>query len=706
MAAPAAFRSYYSSRGEEERTPRFSNFYYTSLGSPFLTTSDLSPDFDTPLASASDMHVESPRNFVADAYDGAELEAIDGAFAAVPRSQTVTRAPSPSPSFRTGTYSVINWNSEVLASDDNASLYARSGRRTFSGYQYGMPNGASLKSSKSISLGIIPRLLDALRDGSPGRRKRRPSLPWREYGPVTDGEYIDYMNMPPLDGEEGELVDDEACFIDATRITGIDIVGELPTELALYLLSYLDLPAVLACLRVSRTWNYLCYDNSVWCSLFAQRRSDGWEVDLRRARTSLSPQSRSRAHRYSFKISTPAPLEIDWYETYRARAELDRRWTYDPQIGSRVGIRASLEASSREVAYEPTVRRLSGHEDRCAFQALVPVPVRDPYGDDSVYCLEFDSRRIITGSRDRTIKVWSLKTGVCLATFKGHRMSVLCLKFDKDWDLFDDGCDDALSLRHYGRREDWDRRWRRGFMVSGSSDCSVCVWELCSRPVEGAAKDADWEISAQITNVLKGHTGGVLDLKIDANWIVSCSKDTVIRVWDRRNLQLHCTFSGHEGPVNAVGLQGNRVVSASGDGKMMMWDITNRQRLQVFEGHDRGLACIEFKDDYIVSGSNDCKIKIWSASAGTCLRTLAGHDMLVRALAFDPRTGRLVSSSYDRTVKVWDLHSGTMLREFTGCHASHIFDVKFDHSRIVSTSHDRKIVVLDFSGDLDVSLFV
>ena len=40
----------------------------------------------------------------------------------------------------------------------------------------------------------------------------------------------------------------------------------------------------------------------------------------------------------------------------------------------------------------------------------------------------------------------------------------------------------------------------------------------------------------------------------------SSSKDAVVRVWDRKTLQLHRTLRGHEGPVNAVGLQSGKVV--------------------------------------------------------------------------------------------------------------------------------------------------
>jgi F-box and WD-40 domain protein 1/11 len=164
---------------------------------------------------------------------------------------------------------------------------------------------------------------------------------------------------------------------------------------------------------------------------------------------------------------------------------------------------------------------------------------------------------------------------------------VLCLKFEGDWDRdwIGDDCDsngdgslhwedDGESAGRFGHLARGRRKRRRkGFMVSGSSDCSVCVWDLDLGPVVEYNADMDAysdqmhvdddgerQVTAEVRAILKGHSGGVLDLRIDEHWIVSCSKDAVIRVWDRKTLGLHRTLRGHEGPVNAIGLQSGRVV--------------------------------------------------------------------------------------------------------------------------------------------------
>lgn len=648
-----------------------------------------------------------------------DFDFIDGSPLSVQHAMTVTRPPSPSFSFD---FSIVSPPSPgpdrnsfpSLPHSRHASsqtslpslrwLGTSAGDKRYNAIQ-GHPEYRTLAqrsphTAKSMKC-LIPRLWGAL--SSQTRKGRRKATRRKAYSAMPSN--ISYADLQPLDGEEGELID-EACYVDSGDVLYsppkfADFLSRLPPEIAIYLLCFLDLSSIIACQTVSRRWNTLASDSAVWRELFYRRQ--GWGINLDRAvalaRThpaldellespdspTLSPDSPTgrnlarRIHNQPSPLSpgvrtdnlnvlsrspiplssfphTPspwspehstdsflpnpasvhAPLFLPWRELYQRRSALDARWTKGT----------------------PNPRHLRGHAD-------------------SVYCLEFDSQRIISGSRDQTIKAWDIKTGRCLGTFRGHYGSVLCLKFEKDWDIQGDK--------------------KKGFMVSGSSDRRACVWEISIG--EGG------KLRARVRAVLKGHLDGVLDLRVDDQWIVSCSKDTKIRVWNRETLELHRTLSGHQGPVNAIGLQNGHIVSASGDTKMMLWDIERGTCLRTFDGHDRGLACIEFKDNYIVSGSSDCQIKVWNATTGECIRTLVGHDALVRALALDPATGRLVSASYDKAVKVWDLRTGRLVQQYKQHHLGYIFDVKFDVHRIVSTSHDQRIVVLDFAQNLDAMLF-
>ena len=133
--------------------------------------------------------------------------------------------------------------------------------------------------------------------------------------------------------------------------------------------------------------------------------------------------------------------------------------------------------------------------------------------------------------------VWSLKTGRLLGTFVGaHTGSVLCLKFEKDWDLnpFDPSSNRNSIFADMDKDMQMDSDGysmkKTGFMFTGSSDCAICVWNLSTGEfldddMEGMNTemmvDRDRRVLAEPVAVLKGHTGGVLDLRIDDRWIVS-----------------------------------------------------------------------------------------------------------------------------------------------------------------------------------------
>ncbi|EPS42864.1 hypothetical protein H072_3224 [Dactylellina haptotyla CBS 200.50] len=273
---------------------------------------------------------------------------------------------------------------------------------------------------------------------------------------------------------------------------------------------------------------------------------------------------------------------------------------------------------------------------------------------DSVYCVQFDRQKIITGSRDRTIRVWDAMTGRCIKVIGAchdnnlalgaigyHKGSVLCLQFDEN------------------------------ILVTGSSDHTCIVYSLPS-----------------FTPFLKlpGHRMGVLDVCFDESYIVSCSKDTSICVWDRETGLLLNRLRGHEGPVNAVQLRENILASASGDASIKIWDIETGTCTKTFTGHTRGLACIQLSEDCqtIVSGGNDQSIRVWDVATGNLKYEIRdAHRSLVRSLYLDSQNGRIVSGSYDQSVRVWDLESGKSLLNFPRWHGSWILAAKADDTRIL-----------------------
>ncbi|CAZ82016.1 unnamed protein product [Tuber melanosporum] len=336
----------------------------------------------------------------------------------------------------------------------------------------------------------------------------------------------------------------------------------------------------------------------------------------------------------------------DWKRMFKVRQELNLRWTQ-----GRV-----------------TAKYLKGHTD-------------------SIYCVQFDDKKIVTGSRDKTIRIWDIATGECIRVLgRGsrfsspppvasgdistprtsfsdyHRASVLCLQFDDE------------------------------ILVSGSSDHTCIVWSVHTyTPLMRLAH----------------HTAGVLDVCFDKKYIASCSKDTSVCIWDRKTGRLFRQLAGHRGPVNAVAIRGNLIVSASGDALIKLWNVDTGKCIRDFVGHDRGLACVQFSEDArtIVSGGNDQDIRIWDAASGECIRILVGHQSLVRTLHLDSRNRRIISGSYDQSVKVWDLDSGKLVLDIQRFHSTWILSAKADYRRIISTSQDSRTLMLDFTTgmkDLEV----
>ena len=156
----------------------------------------------------------------------------------------------------------------------------------------------------------------------------------------------------------------------------------------------------------------------------------------------------------------------------------------------------------------------------------------------AIYSATFspDGCRIVSASRDKTVRIWNAATGECIRTLEGHTWYVNSASFSPD-----------------GHR-----------IVSASEDNTVRIWNAAT---------------GECIRTLEGHTGDVNSAAFspDGSRIVSASSDKTVRIWDAATGDCLRTLEGHTDWVYSASFSpdGRRIVSASWDETVSIWDISD-----------------------------------------------------------------------------------------------------------------------------------
>lgn len=505
-----------------------------------------------------------------------------------------------------------------------------------------------------------------------------------------------------------------------TPLLHMDPIEKLPPEITSQIFSYLDAETLLTASLASKTWRIRIMDTMLWQDLY---RREGWGLNLkeikkfeniyssvmrqefRRARAQLpgQPSSKkrvtpdllgSRGRKASADVSQwreqHGIIEVDTDMQSVATDDQDMQdaATSIHNSPSRPNKRQSQD-SDEDMDYVSVDDEVEDEETRSRSRSAHPLEppfktrliTSDANGSDKlnwihlykqrqkleqnwtkgryttfqlphpsypaeahtecVYTIQFFGKWLVSGSRDKTLRIWDLETRRLRGKpLTGHSQSVLCLQFDPT------------------DKED--------VIMSGSSDASVIIWKFST--------------GQKLHEIPSAHEESVLNLRFDRRYLVTCSKDRRIKIWNRNHLTaadrdypeirpnsqaripsyivntaeiepsllearianghirslkpytLLLTLEGHSAAVNAIQVNGDLIVSASGDRLIKVWNAKDGRLLRTLQGHQKGIACVQFDSKRIVSGSSDNTVRIYDPITSAEVAELKGHTNLVRTV--------------------------------------------------------------------------
>eukprot|EP00824_Muranothrix_gubernata_P002324 TRINITY_DN1273_c0_g1_i1.p1 TRINITY_DN1273_c0_g1~~TRINITY_DN1273_c0_g1_i1.p1 ORF type:complete len:545 (+),score=98.83 TRINITY_DN1273_c0_g1_i1:3-1637(+) len=269
----------------------------------------------------------------------------------------------------------------------------------------------------------------------------------------------------------------------------------------------------------------------------------------------------------------------------------------------------------------------------------------------------------VTGSADRTLKIWDLASGTLKLTLTGHVSTVRGV---------------VVSERH-------------PYLFSVGEDKTVKCWDLEQN---------------KVIRSYHGHLSGVycVALHPTIDVLVTGSRDSTIRVWDvRTKSQIHA-LSGHSNTVCTVATQSTdpQVISGSMDHFVKLWDLGAGRCAATLTNHKKSVrSAIVHPTEYTMASASADNIKKWKFPEGSFLQNISGQRAVLNALAVN-RDNVLVAGADNGNMDFFDWKTGYNFQQMQtrvqpGSLESEagIFGMAFDRtgSRLIVGEADKSIKV-------------
>lgn len=302
---------------------------------------------------------------------------------------------------------------------------------------------------------------------------------------------------------------------------------------------------------------------------------------------------------------------------------------------------------------------------------------------------------MVTGSKDRTAKVWDLKTMEEVDTLKDHPNNVSKVRICPVTDLIFTVCSYFIKV--------WDRR-----------DSRKCIRTLLS---SGLSQDGELEMKiTRRQNICPPGETSIMDIALGGphsslTHSMFLATANSVKLWDLR--RYYCVgklHGGHQAPVMV--LAAGQIPAYSSPAKPLLTVVTGSKDhyIKVFNvspnssglltptfdlepPHYDGIESLALHGNTLFSGSRDAAIKKWNLSrTGRQEVMLAqAHKDWIQGLAVTSDGMNLISGCRGGTLKLWNVEDCVCLGELLNAHEGPINSVRVCSDRIFTAGSDKDV---------------
>jgi WD40 repeat protein len=312
-----------------------------------------------------------------------------------------------------------------------------------------------------------------------------------------------------------------------------------------------------------------------------------------------------------------------------------------------------------------------------------------------------DGTLLVSGSDDKTVKLWDIQTGGVIKTFSNHEDSVLPVSISADHTTIASGPNDntihLLDIQTgecYHTIEQQDPVYHISFsptnpkhLISISGD-RVWQWDTNGHQIKPAFDGSCIAFSSDGTQFASYHNTVVTVQNSDSGAIIA---EFQVAKSDIR----YCCFSPDNG-----------LVAVAGGNTAYIWDITSSDPhlIETFIGHTGDITSLAFSSPTtLISASKDKSVKFWQIGVPSMDLVLNGPKSAsltstpIKSITLQAKDGITITVDSDGMVKTWDISTGLCKASFQ-TQAKHFkkSDVRLINGRLIfAWSLNNKIHIWD-----------